>query len=128
MSFGHRSNWVRDDDGVPYDVFICHASEDKASVVRPLAAELETRGISVWLDEGQLTIGDSLRGKIDHGLRESRFGVVVLSPSFFGKRWTQWELDGLVDREVTSGAKVVLSQVPGRGVTRRVDRGLFRPR
>jgi hypothetical protein len=93
---------------VIHDVFICHASQDKAAVARPLATTLEARGVTVWLDEGQLTLGDSLRQKIDAGLRESNFGVVILSPSFFAKQWPQFELDGLVDREVTSGTKVVL--------------------
>ena len=34
-----------------WDVFISHATEDKEGFVRPLAKELEKRGISVWLDE-----------------------------------------------------------------------------
>src|SRR5205823_5536445 len=72
-----------------YDVFICHASEDKHDVARPLAEALTARGARVWLDELEMKVGDSLRLKIDDGLRLSRFGVVVLSPSFFDKRWTQ---------------------------------------
>ena len=70
-----------------YDVFISHAGEDKADVVRPLAEALRERGLAVWYDEFELRIGDSLRRKIDQGIRSSRFGVVVLSPSFFGKGW-----------------------------------------
>jgi hypothetical protein len=91
-----------------FDVFICHASEDKEGVARPLATALKERGLNVWIDEFQLTMGDSLRRKIDEGLRSSRFGVVILSPSFFQKSWPQWELDGLVDRELSSSDKVVL--------------------
>lgn len=91
-----------------HDVFICHASEDKAAVARPLADALEARGLTIWLDEFQIKLGDSLRQKIDEGLRESRFGVVILSPNFFAKRWSRWELDGLVDREVSTGKKVIL--------------------
>ena len=70
-------------------------SEDKDAVARPLARELQNRGVRVWIDEGEILLGDSLRRKIDEGLASSRFGLVVLSPSFFDKRWTQWELDGL---------------------------------
>ena len=44
-----------------YDIFISHASEDKADVARPLAAHLEHLGLKVWLDEFELTLGDSLR-------------------------------------------------------------------
>ena len=90
------------------DVFICHASEDKDEVARPLARSLQRRGVSVWLDEAELKIGDSLRGKIDEGLRGCRFGVVILSPEFFRKQWTRRELDGLANREMSSGSKVVL--------------------
>jgi hypothetical protein len=47
-----------------------------------------------------MRIGHSLRRKIDEGIRFSRFGVVVLSESFFAKGWTNHELDGLVTRTV----------------------------
>lgn len=99
-----------DSDGIArreYDVFISHASEDKNDVVRPLAHALNNGGLKVWYDEFELTIGDSLRRKIDMGLAKSRFGVVVLSRSFFKKGWTNYELDGLVTRSVT-GKQILL--------------------
>src|ERR1051325_7204220 len=83
---------------MPWDVFISHASEDKAIVARPLAKLLRQAGITVWLDESELKIGDSLRGKIDEGLAQSRFGVVILSTSFFSKDWPQPELSALFAR------------------------------
>lgn len=90
-----------------FDVFISHASEDKDTVVRPLAHALSNGGLKVWYDEFELKLGDSLRRKIDTGLAKSRFGVVVLSRSFFGKGWTNYELDGLVTRAVT-GEQIIL--------------------
>lgn len=90
-----------------FDVFISHASEDKDHVVRPLAQALRDRGLSVWYDEFELKIGDSLRRKIDAGIARSRFGMVVLSPPFFAKGWPQYELDGLVTMAV-SGVQVLL--------------------
>jgi TIR domain len=87
-------------DAVLYDAFISHASEDKADFVRPLAERLREEHIEVWYDEFTLRVGDSLRRSIDKGLSQSRFGVVVLSPSFFAKGWPQRELDGLVAREI----------------------------
>ncbi len=90
-----------------YDVFISHAEEDKEEVARPLANALSDLGLKVWYDEFELRIGDSLRGKIDAGLASSRFGIVVLSPSFLAKNWPQYELDGLVMRE-TTGEKTLL--------------------
>jgi len=90
-----------------YDVFISHATEDKDSIVRPLAKELQDAGLRVWYDEYELKLGDSLRRKIDAGLANSRFGIVVLSHPFFKKNWSQYELDGLVTREMT-GEQIIL--------------------
>lgn len=90
-----------------WHVFICHASEDKDEVARPLAEHLDALGLNVWYDEFTLFLGDSLRQSIDKGLANSRFGVVILSPDFFKKDWPQKELDGLFAREV-DGQKVIL--------------------
>jgi hypothetical protein len=91
-----------------YDLFISHASEDKEPVVRPLAHRLVQQHLTVWYDEYELKLGDSLRQTIDRGLAESQFGVVILSPAFFAKNWPQYELDGLVTRENLGGTKIVL--------------------
>lgn len=90
-----------------YDLFICHASEDKQEVALPLANYLKEEGLNVWLDQFELTLGDDLRRKIDHGLSNSQYGVVILSPSFFSKEWPNKELDGLVSRE-DGNNKVIL--------------------
>jgi len=90
-----------------YDAFICHASEDKSHVVKPLARQLSRIGCDVWYDEFEVRVGDSLRRSIDKGLSRSRFGIVVLSNHFFAKEWPKYELDGLIAREVR-GKKVVL--------------------
>ena len=91
-----------------YDVFICHASEDKDPFVRPLAQALQAEHVEVWFDEFSLKLGDSIRRSIDKGLRQSRFGIVVLSPAFFEKNWPQYELDGLVEREMKGKDKIIL--------------------
>lgn len=62
--------------GQTWDVFLSHAGEDKASVAVPLRDALTARGISVWLDKTEMRIGDSLRRKIDAGIRSSRIGIV----------------------------------------------------
>ena len=90
-----------------HDIFISDATEDKDAVARPLATALDARSVSVWYDEFELRIGDSLRQKIDAGIAGSRFGLVVLSHNFFDKGWAQYELDGLVTRTV-GGDQVLL--------------------
>lgn len=90
------------------DCFICHASEDKEAIARPLAEALKERGYEVWFDEYELGVGDSLREAIDKGLATSRFGIVVLSEQFFEKKWTQHELNGLIAREIVGGERLLL--------------------
>ena len=92
---------------IKYDLFISHASEDKDDFVRPLAEVLKSLDVRVWYDEFTLDLGDSLRESIDRGLVNSKYGVVVLSPYFFAKNWPQYELNGMVAREM-NGEKVIL--------------------
>jgi hypothetical protein len=90
------------------DLFISHASEDKAAIARPLADALIERGLRVWYDEYTLTLGDTLGREIDRGLASCEFGVVILSPNFFAKEWPRQELDALVAREVNERTKRIL--------------------
>ena len=103
------SNTNREGDGLQdkWDLFISHASEDKAMVVQPLANTLKNEGVKVWYDEFELKLGDSLSRSIDYGLIHSRFGLVVLSKSFFAKQWTEYELQSLLARN-TGGERVIL--------------------
>ena len=78
-----------------YDVFISHASEDKDSFVRPLANMLEQTGLKVWYDEFSLRLGDSLSASIDKGIMDSRYGILILSPNFLNKNWTDYEYRSL---------------------------------
>ena len=71
-----------------WDVFICHAWEDKESIARPLAYALQKAGLRVWYDEFTLRVGDGLNRSINYGLSQSQYGVVVLSPHFFTPSYT----------------------------------------
>jgi hypothetical protein len=89
-----------------WDVFVSYAHEDRATA-EVLAAELRSLGLRPWFDESELTIGMGLRRAIDHGLAHSRFGVVVMSHSFFRKEWPQRELDGLVALQVGGRQRIL---------------------
>ncbi len=90
-----------------WDFFISHASEDKEEIARPLAEFLISKGYSVWYDEFTLLLGDSLRRKIEEGLKESNYGIVILSHNFFKKEWPQRELDGLNSIEIAGKKKII---------------------
>ena len=90
------------------DIFLSHASEDKDEIARPLREALEDRGLTVWFDELKIKVGHSIRQEIEKGIEGARFGVVILSPSFFAKQWTQAELDALFTKKIDSGRSVIL--------------------
>ena len=95
------------------DVFLCHASEDKAAVVRPLAAALDSAGITFWYDEAEVQWGDSITGRVNEGLRQSRYVLVVLSEASVKKPWPQRELNAALNIEASTGEIRVLPLVVG---------------
>lgn len=97
------------DDGVEFDVFVSHAWEDKESFVDEFVVALQNRGINPWYDKQQIKWGDSMRARIEEGLKKSRFGIVVLSPNYIaeGKYWTKTELDGLFQIESINGKSIL---------------------
>lgn len=90
-------------DAIGYDAFISYTSEDKQEFVRPPEEKLTELGLKIWYDESELKVSDSLRGSIDRGLVNSKYGIVVLSIYFFFKNWPQYKLYGLATREIDGG-------------------------
>lgn len=89
------------------DLFISHASEDKDDLVRPLAEELKKYGVDIWYDEFELKVGDSLSESINYGLSNSIYGLIILSPHFFKKKWTDFELKSLLTYEIHKGKTIL---------------------
>lgn len=90
-----------------FDVFICHASEDKETIARPLYESLTKRGVKAFLDEQYIQWGDSLTEKINHALGQSKYVIAILSDSSVGKSWPLKEINSTLAREI-GGEKVLL--------------------
>jgi hypothetical protein len=91
-----------------HGIFLCHSSEDKG-FVRKLRRSLEQNGVDkVWVDEGELLIGDSLLKKIDQGITLTKYFGVVLSPRSVRSNWVRRELEIAMNREIESDQVVVL--------------------
>lgn len=91
-----------------YDVFISHSSDDKDSYVAELASALKAEDVSIWYDSDNIGWGQSIRAEIDKGLANSKYGIVVISPSFIEKYWTNYELDGILNKEGSTGSQMIL--------------------
>lgn len=89
-----------------YDVFISYAVEDKLTVAEPLTELLRKNGLKVFFAGTELGIGDDIREVIHSGLRQSKFGVVILSPDY-NRSWTLGELFNLIDKEVFEKRAVI---------------------
>ncbi len=74
-------------------LFLSHSSTDKP-FVRKLAADLVARDISVWFDEWEIAVGDSLMTKIEEGITSSAyFGIVLSKASVGATGWVRRELE-----------------------------------
>ncbi len=87
-----------------YDAYLVHAS-DNARDAKALVDALKQRGLTVWFN--RFIVGPSIREQMESGLRESDFGIVMLSPEFFAKKWTRHELDALFGLESPDEVRIL---------------------
>lgn len=80
------------------DVFLCHAWDDRKYVAKELHDLLESKGVSTWFSEKDVTLGSSLLREIDKGLAKSRVGIVLVTPSFLERI----KGEGIVDKELSA--------------------------
>lgn len=90
-----------------FDVFICHASEDKRNVVCPLVEALKEAEVLPFVDNEYIAWGDSFVEKINHALSRAKIVVVVLSRNSLGKAWPQKEVNSALAREVEGRVKIL---------------------
>jgi uncharacterized protein YjbI with pentapeptide repeats len=83
-----------------WDFFVSHATADKETVALPLVTALRQRGQRVWYDDLEIRPGDDLSTVIKRGIDSSLFGIAVVSKSFFGRRWTEAEIEALMRRRI----------------------------
>ena len=89
--------------------FICHDHRDKSSIARPLAHALQKRMCMVWFDDFSLCVGDSLRSKIEKGIKECSRCIVILTQNFLNNEgWGKREYDSVFTREIVEEQGIIL--------------------
>ncbi|HFH3420005.1 TIR domain-containing anti-phage reverse transcriptase [Pseudomonas aeruginosa] len=96
-----------------YDVFLCHASEDKEEIVKPLYDELEKLGVHAFYDAKEISWGDSLVGTINKALLKSKFVIAVMTDNSVGKAWPQQEINSVLNGDISGGTKRLLPLIYG---------------
>ena len=85
-----------------YDVFLSHSAKDREFVSR-LASDLDSSGVSVWVDQRNIRPGDSFAEAIEKAMKNSRFLLIVMSPAYFQSAWAQQEWHYALASEVEEG-------------------------
>lgn len=80
------------------DVFLCHAWPDRDGAALELHDHLESYGIDAWFSEKDVALGTSLIREIDKGLRNSRIGLVLVTPALL----TSLNNEGVADKELSA--------------------------
>lgn len=88
-------------------IFLSHSSKDREFVNR-LALDLRARGLSVWYDQWELDVGDSLFERIQGALAEASWLLIVLSPDSVESRWVREELSAIQVRQLAAKGVRVL--------------------
>ena len=80
-----------------WDVFLCHAWDDRGKAAKELHDLLVSRGVSVWFSEKDVALGTPLLREIDRGLAKSRVGIVLVTPALLRRIQDQ----GIADKELS---------------------------
>ena len=80
------------------DVFLCHAWDDRETAAKELHDYLEAFGVDVWFSEKDVALGTSLTREIDKGLKNSRIGVVLVTPNML----KSLAAEGIADKELSA--------------------------
>lgn len=88
-------------------LFLSHSTRDKDAVLR-LADELRQRNISVWLDEWEIEVGESIPEKIQNGLKDARYVGVWLTEHSVKSGWVAKEWHAKIYQEISSKKIIVL--------------------
>lgn len=91
-----------------YDIFISHASEDKAQIARPIYEACQALGLKAFLDEEHIAWGQNFTTKINTALGAARTVLVIITPTSVTKDWPVAEVNTALSLEI-SGEKNVLA-------------------
>lgn len=93
-------------------VFLSHSSADKP-MVRKLARDLDELGVSVWLDERKIGVGDSIPAAIQSGLDASDYLALWITPSALASKWVLEEWQTKFVKQIEQGRTLVYPLLAG---------------
>jgi hypothetical protein len=109
MSLRDTKRWNEMEEHRTADYFLCHDSRDKP-VARELYNAMQQEGLKVFFDEVNIELGDSIYQKIEEGIRNSKFGLILVSPNFIkNQAWAKkLEFESFVVKYLGGGQKIII--------------------
>ena len=93
-----------------HQIFISYAQADN-EVAQEIANGLRGAGLTVWFDEWALKADDSIRTRIEEGVRASDLLLVLLSPNSVSSNWVKMEWTTTLSRELDARAVTVIPAI-----------------
>lgn len=97
-------------DGKFYSVFISYNHND-ISFARILFDTLKSKGISCWLDEKKMIIGNIIEEEIDNAIYEYDKLLLICSKSSLSSTWVEAEYEKAIAKEKLTGRQVIMPLV-----------------
>ena len=88
-------------------LFISYSHKDKQFAKR-LANNVRDAGHTVWIDEREILVGDSLIEQIRNGIDSVEYVAAIISSESLNSQWFKRELDLASNREIDEKRVVVL--------------------
>ncbi|MCU1508533.1 MAG: uncharacterized protein JWQ12_798 [Glaciihabitans sp.] len=79
------------------DLFLCHAWDDRAGDALEFYNLLTGLDVTVWFSEKDAPLGTPFMRQIDRGLKNSRAGIVLVTPALL----RSLEAEGIADKELS---------------------------
>lgn len=90
-----------------HDAFIIYSRPDREAVAR-LVNQLKKHRLRVWFDVEQLEPGDSIVSKIEAGLENSRWLVIIISRNGKGSNWWRAEYSAAIHRQIRRNEQQII--------------------
>jgi hypothetical protein len=94
---------------VPTDpkAFVSHSGQDRQFVDR-FVRDLWAVGIKAWYSKWEIKPGDSIPAKIDEGIEDCEFFIIVFSRTSIHAPWVQTELQAAIARKVNGKLRKII--------------------
>lgn len=88
-------------------IFLSHASVDKPFVEK-LAEDLKKLDLEVWYDKWEIKVGEGILWKIEEGILESDYLVIVISKEAWESEWVRMEITSAWQKQIEKKGHYIL--------------------